>query len=623
MSIQNIIDRLKLLFGDLITLKEGQEYIKMITPMIFIDKDYGEWTTSPNNVLNKQCTHPTRKLEKRKATNLVKYGVDNTFKSEAIKTKIKSVLIEKYGGDHPMHCESIKKKAEDTCLRNHGVKYALQNKEILAKTKETLFEKYGVEHSMQIDAVKEKVKVTCLERYGFENSHQSPEVIAKTIKTNNERYGGNAPVCDVKVKDKIKTTNQEQYGGGAPLCSPEIKAKVNATNLERYGAENPFASEGIKKKIAEVNIERYGVAHPAQNPEIMKKIEATCLERYGFNSPLKSPVIAERAYQTAIDNGHILVLPNGLTLGNYLRKYNRTDLNFTSCSYVSKKFGFEQLQEYVEGNKTFGYTTSLEYAMAELLQIQPYKDVIKLLDQQWKKPDFKIKENLYVDIDGLYWHSTATKKDPKYHFQKRLAYESNNLRLFQFRDIEIINKPDIVKSIINNQLEKNTTIFARKCDLVSVPWLDAVSFLEHNHLQGQGSPATSFGLYYKNELSMLICCRQKKDGIEISRLCTKNNYHVIGGFSRLLNAVKNIYNPRFIASWCDLRYANGKGYEKVGFKKIRDVLSWAWTDHNFIYHRLRCRTNMDDRKLTEQEYAKELGWYRLYDAGQRLYMKYF
>ena len=31
--------------------------------------------------------------------------------------------------------------------------------------------------------------------------------------------------------------------------------------------------------------------------------------------------------------------------------------------------------------------------------------------------------------------------------------------------------------------------------------------------------------------------------------------------------------------------------------------------------------NMDDRKLTEKEHAIELGWVKIYDAGQRLYVR--
>ena len=79
--------------------------------------------------------------------------------------------------------------------------------------------------------------------------------------------------------------------------------------------------------------------------------------------------------------------------------------------------------------------------------------------------------------------------------------------------------------------------------------------------------------------------------------------------------------PELIYSWCDLRYASGSGYEVVGFERTKEVLSWAWTDLLEVHHRLVCRANLDDRKLSEAEYAKEMNLVRIYDAGQRLYVK--
>jgi hypothetical protein len=104
-------------------------------------------------------------------------------------------------------------------------------------------------------------------------------------------------------------------------------------------------------------------------------------------------------------------------------------------------------------------------------------------------------------------------------------------------------------------------------------------------------------------------------------LCTKAGYHVIGGFSKLLNHVKAVLNPQEIISWCDLRYATGVGYNSVGFEaKNDDFVSWQWTDYHTTYNRLRCRANMDERGLTEAEHAEELGWVKIYDAGQRFYI---
>ena len=76
-----------------------------------------------------------------------------------------------------------------------------------------------------------------------------------------------------------------------------------------------------------------------------------------------------------------------------------------------------------------------------------------------------------------------------------------------------------------------------------------------------------------------------------------------------------------IHNWVDLRYGTGNHLQEKGFIKIRDTLGWKWTDNEKTFNRLRCRANKDARKLTQQAHADELGWTKIYDAGQRLWIK--
>jgi len=607
-------------YGDLVTLAEGQVYTKMIDPLIFIDKEYGEWKTAPNNVLNKGCVHPKRKLEKRKATTLQKYGVDNVFKSAKIKEKRANTMLENYGVIHALQSDEFKDKAKATSRERFGVDYAAQNKEVYDKIKATVKEVYGTDHPMHSEVVKAKVIETNKERYGVANVMHDKDIRQRARQTNQERYGGNAPACDVNIVKKIKETNKKRYGGNAPLSSKEIRKKVKDTNLIRYGAENPFGSPSIKEKIRQVLLERYGVEHPILNAEIRQKWIDTCLAKYGYKSPLDVPQIRKNAIQTKISKYGWLVLSTGITLSDYLREHNRMDLNYTSCKYVYLKYGFAMLQEYVEGNRTFGDVTSLEHQTSALLGVPHLGKVIHLA-ASWSKPDFQLSDKVYLDADGLFYHSSYYQKDLDYHFKKRLKYESDNKRLLQFREDEIRDKPLIVKSIVDNVLGKTRRLFARKAKTIQVPWTEAEIFLKENHLQGVGAFATAYGLEFPQEgLMMLLCVRKKEDGLELSRMCTKVGHTVLGGFSRLLiHAIKQ-HKPAFVSSWCDLRYADGRGYEKLGFDAIRDVQSWAWTDYENVYHRLRCRANMDERCLSEADHAAELGWVKIYDAGQRLYM---
>lgn len=62
-------------FGEcLITISPNQEYQGIRKPLIFVDRDYGEWVTAPFNVITNGNTHPQRAVARRNATNLQKYG---------------------------------------------------------------------------------------------------------------------------------------------------------------------------------------------------------------------------------------------------------------------------------------------------------------------------------------------------------------------------------------------------------------------------------------------------------------------------------------------------------------------------------------------------------------------
>ena len=102
------------------------------------------------------------------------------------------------------------------------------------------------------------------------------------------------------------------------------------------------------------------------------------------------------------------------------------------------------------------------------------------------------------------------------------------------------------------------------------------------------------------------------------------NHNIIGGFSKLLKHIERDYlkpSTTEIHNWVDLRYGLGEHLETKGFKLIKDTLGWKWTDYTDTFNRLKCKANMDNRKLTENQHAEELKWYKIYDAGQRLYVK--
>ena len=140
---------------------------------------------------------------------------------------------------------------------------------------------------------------------------------------------------------------------------------------------------------------------------------------------------------------------------------------------------------------------------------------------------------------------------------------------------------------------------------------------EQNHLMGSYSFAYHYGLMYHDELISLMSIKQVNNVLEISRFGSRLNTNVRGGFSKLLLHVIKEYKPRHVISFCDLRYATGKSYEALGFKKIGATQGWQWTDRISRFNRLQCRAGGGK---TERENAAEKGWVKIYDAGQAKYV---
>lgn len=87
-------------------------------------------------------------------------------------------LIEKYGsvekGKRILKAVSIEKR-KGTNLKKYGVEFPLQLKEFKKKAENTTLKNFGVKHSLQSTRVREKSKITLKNKYGAENYQQSEE----------------------------------------------------------------------------------------------------------------------------------------------------------------------------------------------------------------------------------------------------------------------------------------------------------------------------------------------------------------------------------------------------------------------------------------------------------------
>lgn len=317
---------------------------------------------------------------------------------------------------------------------------------------------------------------------------------------------------------------------------------------------------------------------------------------------------------------HIVMLPNGRSMREYATS---KDVPMTWVYYVHDHQGIQAAQDYITTYDPESSTTVLEKTIADLFGISKYNRRL-----HHKQPDFKFNDNLFLNCDGLYWHSDKIKENNNYHVETRKAFENNGKRIFQFYTNEIMTQPLIIKSIINNALgNSDIKVHARKCIVKKIDKKIADEFLIKNHLMGVKNGTSHYGLECNGILvSLMSVSRHNEDNtmvLEIDRFCNAIDHSVHGGFSKLLSHVEKIYNPDIIKNWVDLRYGTGKFLEALDFQIAREIRSWKWTDSRVVYNRSKFVANMDDRGLSQEEYAKEFYKYmaKIHDAGQRLYIK--
>jgi hypothetical protein len=360
-----------------------------------------------------------------------------------------------------------------------------------------------------------------------------------------------------------------------------------------------------------------------KSKKIREKTYKTNLKRFGVKHPAQSKKINFKAMKTKEKSGMVKFVDGDDTINSICVRYRVPPLNvyrlFATPEEVSLDKVYEYVNKYVADRKS--PLSRLEIFFSENFNVKFYNKMFdsELYPKLKYKPDFKINNKTAVNVDGIYWHSESSQKNNNYHFDLRKSFEDFGLRIFQFRENEVFQKTDIVRSILNNYLGNSKNISASEATLVPLNVSSAQLFFEANNLSGF-SDGEFFGLILNDELVMAVSYSIYPDKINIERLCSKNNTFVADGVSNIISNIRKNYPGLPIHYRIDLRYETGDFLEKLGFKKSEDIIDFDWTNHNDTFNRLRCRANMDDRNLSQEEYAKELGWVKIWDAGQRLWV---
>lgn len=241
-------------------------------------------------------------------------------------------------------------------------------------------------------------------------------------------------------------------------------------------------------------------------------------------------------------------------------------------------------------------------------------------------------KKIAIEYCGLFWHSeNSGEKNRNYHQSKRQKCKIKNYELITIFENDNI---ELVLSLIKHKLNLNNKIYARKCEIREVCSKEAKYFNDTNHLNGHCGASVHYGLYYKDELVQILSMGKsrfnKKYEWECVRMTIKKDTSVVGGASKLFKHFIKTHNPNTMITYADMRFGEGKVYEKCGFVRENDTDPTYWyfqkNNHNKIYSRVAFQKHKlkkfkhFDVNLTEWEIMKLSGYDRIWDCGNAKYI---
>ena len=424
-----------------------------------------------------------------------------------------------------------------------------------------------------------KLKTKYTKKQLIEMSGVSENTFNRIVKYLNIDIKNNDTIDDdiIRIKDFInsvdiktfffKKTNLEKLGVEYPFQSSLIQEKGKESCLEKYGVEYYNQTEESQIRRKETSLKKYGVENPSQNISI--KIKKEKLEAKKLNYAKSQNLVTvndlsktfNRDESTIIDDIRLLNLKI-IKFNNdarfYIEESNLPILSdfFSKTDECGKSYSEKELVDFVKSI----YSDEI---MENTKRIIPPKEL-----------DIYIpKMKLAIEYNGLYWHD-ENHVDRNYHLTKTNMCNEKGIDLIHVFEDDWLERKEIVKSMIASRLGVyKEKIFARKCQIKEIEKDQAKIFFDENHLQGFAYGDLYLGLMFNDELIQCICINKKgwHDGnVELTRMVTKLNTQVIGGFSKLMKHISDYIEYKSITSYVYKAWFNGKGYIESGFKIVKE-----------------------------------------------------
>ena len=414
------------------------------------------------------------------------------------------------------------------------------------------------------------------------------------IKNNSDITMGVCYNCGKKF-DLTKTQKARVIKEENPklFCSKSCSAKYS----------NSHRSDEWKEQVKKTSLFKYGEEHYVNKAQISESVKKLYKERndYGFSSDTYKQTMLNKYGVENIGKSKWIIEHNLKTYG--------TEFYFQSEEY---KQNMEKL--FNSPNDYYARVSKFNNKILELLKNKGLNCGV----EKYIRPYYYdiVFDNTVIEINPTITHNTVFNIFNKlpitetYHLDKLITARNAGYRCIHIFDW------DNIYAVIDLVSPKKS-VYGRKCEIKEISSDIANEFICNYHIQGvcKGN-IYNLGLYYKDELVEVMTFGKSRYNKhyewELLRLCSKTEYKIIGGASKLFNYFIKLVKPKSIVSYCDLSKFNGDVYVNLGFT-LYNISKPAKHWYN-----MKTKRHITDNLLRQRGYSQLHNdkYYNLYNKGQ-------
>jgi len=420
------------------------------------------------------------------------------------------------------------------------------------------------------------------------------------------------------------------------VCGSRTKVDVSGRGFAKYCREHFHTPKKGKATHNKKNVDVDYIKHlyvDQQKSMIEISREIKSISNVTVKKKLVEAGVPIRPHS---ENQSIHNSKSGIFSHDYEKSWWETQYKTKSSAEISDELEcspslvLQRLKRHGIPTITFTKDTTPEKVIIDILDDIgiPYEKKKRGILSNNRELDFYIpSKQIAIEVDGIYWHSSAAGKTQHYHVDKTNQCEQLGIQLLHFWDQEVINKRPLIASMIRAKIGATDRFYARKCAVADVPTSVSVAFFNQNHMQGYTPAARTVGLYYNDKL---VCAGSfsrprfnKKFDWELIRFATVVDTTVVGGLSRIISNIEGT-----LLSYANRRWSSGAAYRACGFNCVGTTKPTYYYTRDFrtIESRMKYQKHLlvrsgHDGSLTESQIMERLGYAKIWDCGQLVFVR--